>query len=238
MLSTIHMARMQEVLQDKIIDLRKYNYVDYKIYQYNENNELQLNIRPMIQLIEVLKQMGYIWGNGLGLHINNFSDLTEQGKLNREILKTHPYIVFDGNHINLVYNYRGKVDLEETKITTIESVLDYFFKYNIEEIGIKFPDINGLMIGDIISIDDEQETYYEIKGFEYERHNSYCPSRYIVKRVRKMLGIRGHNLEDEIKLSYLDMKNFIRDNKIKEISRIFQGKKVLRYKREIYGGKI
>ena len=39
MLSTIHMARMQEVLQDKIIDLRKYNYVDYKIYQYNENNE-------------------------------------------------------------------------------------------------------------------------------------------------------------------------------------------------------
>lgn len=238
MLSTIHMARMQEVLQDKIIDLRKYNHVDYKIYQYNENNELQLNIRPMIQLIEVLKQMGYIWGNGLGLHINNFSDLTEQGKLNREILKTHPYIVFDGNHINLVYNYRGKVDLEETKITTIESVLDYFFKYNIEEIGIKFPDINGLMIGDIISIDDEQETYYEIKGFEYERHNSYCPSRYIVKRVRKMLGIRGHDLEDEIKLSYIDMKNFIRDNKIKEISRIFQGEKVLRYKREIYGGKI
>ena len=57
MLSTIHMARMQEVLQDKIIDLRKYNHVDYKIYQYNENNELQLNIRPMIQLIEVLKQM-------------------------------------------------------------------------------------------------------------------------------------------------------------------------------------
>lgn len=234
MLSTIHMARMQEVLQDKIIDLRKYNYVDYKIYQYNENNELQLNIRPMIQLIEVLKQMGYIWGNGLGLHINNFSDLTEQGKLNREILKTHPYIVFDGNHINLVYNYRGKVDLEETKITTIESVLDYFFKYNIEKIGVKFPDINGLMIGDIISIDDEQETYYEIKGFEYERHNSYCPSRYIVKRVRKMLGIRGHDLEDEIKLSYLDMKNFIRDNKIKEISRIFQGKKVLRYKRDLW----
>ena len=233
MLSTIHMARMQEVLQDKIIDLRKYNYIDYKIYQYNENNELQLNIRPMIQLIEVLKQMGYIWGNGLGLHINNFSDLTEQGKLNREILKTHPYIVFDGNHINLVYNYRGKVDLEETKITTIESVLDYFFKYNIEKIGIKFPDINGLMIGDIISIDDEQETYYEIKGFEYERHNSYCPSRYIVKRVRKMLGIRGHDLEDEIKLSYIDMKNLIRDNKIKEISRIFQGKKVLRYKRDL-----
>ena len=233
MLSTIHMARMQEVLKDKIIDLRKYNYIDYKIYQYNENNELQLNIRPMIQLIEVLKQMGYIWGNGLGLHINNFSDLTEQGKLNREILKTHPYIVFDGNHINLVYNYRGKVDLEETKITTIESVLDYFFKYNIEKIGIKFPDINGLMIGDIISIDDEQETYYEIKGFEYERHNSYCPSRYIVKRVRKMLGIRGHDLEDEIKLSYIDMKNLIRDNKIKEISRIFQGKKVLRYKRDL-----
>ena len=238
MLSTIHMARMQEVLQDKIIDLRKYNHVDYKIYQYNENNELQLNIRPMIQLIEVLKQMGYIWGNGLGLHINNFSDLTEQGKLNREILKTHPYIVFNGNHINLVYNYRGKVDLEETKITTIESVLDYFFKYNIEKISAKFPDINGLMIGDIISIDDEQETYYEIKGFEYERHNSYCPSRYIVKRVRKMLGIRGHDLEDEIKLSYIDMKNFIRDNKIKEISRIFQGKKILRYKKEIYGGKI
>ena len=113
--------------------------------------------------------MGYIWGNGLGLHINNFSDLTEQGKLNREILKTHPYIVFDGNHINLVYNYRGKVDLEETKITTIESVLDYFFKYNIEKIGFNFFDINGLMIGDIIYIDDEQETYYEIKGFEYER---------------------------------------------------------------------
>lgn len=236
MISTIHSNRIKEYLTGKIIDLRKYNYIQYKIYNYNEEGNLELNIKPLIELVQILKQLHYLWGNGLGLHINNFSDLTEQGKINRELLKTHSYIVFEDEfHINMMYNYRGNVDLEESEVVSIEDILDYYWKYKTEKIGVSIiPDFREIMIGDFINLYPNKEytdRTLEITGVIYERQNSYCPSRFHIKRTRKYRNIRGHELIDEYTINYLELKEILHSDDLEGITRVFQGKPIIKYRR-------
>ena len=238
MISTIHSERIKENLTGKIIDLRKYKYIEYKIYNYNEdrNNEdknLELNIKPLIELIQILKELGYIWGNGLGLHINNFSELTDQGKINRELLKTHSYIVFeDKNHINLVYNWRGYVDLSKSEIISIEDVIEYYWKYKTEKIGINIiPDYRDIMIGDYINL--KTNTILEVTGAIYERQSSYSPSRFNIRRIKKM-EIKGkEEVIDEYTISYLELKDILHSEDLESITRVFQGKTICKYRKEM-----
>lgn len=231
MLSAIHSERIKEYLTGKIIDLKKYNYVQYNIYQYNEDGNLELNIKPLIELIQILKQLNYIWGNGLVLHINNFSELTDQGKINRELLKTHSYIVFeDENHINMVYNWMGHVDLSKSEVISIEDIIEYYWNYNTEKIGIHtIPDYRDIMIGDFIELNSD--TVLEVTGVIYERQNSYSPSMFSIKRTRKM-NIRGHEVIDEYTTNYLELKNILHSEDLKSITRVFQGKRICKYRRE------
>lgn len=232
MLSTIHSNRIKEYLTGKIIDLSKYNYVQYRIYNYNEDNILELNIKPLIELIQILKQLDYIWGNGLVLHINNFSNLTEQGKLNRELLKTHSYIVFeDENHINMVYNWKGHIDLSKSEVVSIEDIIEYYWNYRTERIGVNIiPDYRDIMIGDYINL--KNNTTLEIIGTIYERNNSYNSSRFNVKRIRKM-DIRGHELIDEYTINYLELRDILNSEDLESITRVFQGKTICKYRKEI-----
>lgn len=232
MLSTIHSNRIKEYLTGKIIDLSKYNYVQYRIYNYNEDNILELNIKPLIELIQILKQLDYIWGNGLVLHINNFSNLTEQGKLNRELLKTHSYIVFeDEKHINMVYNWKGHIDLSKSEVVSIEDIIEYYWNYRTERIGVNIiPDYRDIMIGDYINL--KNNTTLEIIGTIYERNNSYNSSRFNVKRIRKM-DIRGHELIDEYTINYLELRDILNSEDLESITRVFQGKTICKYRKEI-----
>ena len=233
MLSTIHSNRIKEYLTGKIIDLRKYNYVQYRIYNYNEDNILELNIKPLIELIQILKQLEYIWGNGLVLHINNFSNLTEQGKLNRELLKTHSYIVFeDENHINMVYNWRGHIDLSKSEVISIEDIIEYYWKYKTEKIGINIiPDYRDIMIGDFINL--KTNTILEVTGAIYERQSSYSPSRFNIKRIKKMEIKRKEEVIDEYTISYLELKDILHSEDLESITRVFQGKTICKYRKEI-----
>lgn len=232
MISTIHSNRIKEYLTGKIIDLKKYNHVQYNIYQYNEDGNLELNIKPLIELIQILKQLDYIWGNGLVLHINNFSNLTEQGKLNRELLKTHSYIVFeDENHINMVYNWRGHIDLSKSEVVSIEDIIEYYWNYKTEKIGIhQVPDYHDIMIGDYINL--KNNTTLEIIGTIYERNNNYSPSKFNVKRIRKM-NIRGHELIDEYTINHLELRDVLNSEDLESITRVFQGKTIGKYRKEI-----
>lgn len=232
MLSTIHSNIIKEYLTGKVIDLKKYNHVQYNIYQYNEDGNLELNIKPLIELIQILKQLDYIWGNGLVLHINNFSNLTEQGKINREILKTHSYIVFeDEKHINLVYNWRGHIDLNKSEVISIEDIIEYYWKYKTEKIGVNIiPDYRDIMIGDFLNL--KSDAILEITGTIYERNNSYSPSRFNIKRIRKM-NIRGHELIDEYTISHLKLKDILHSEDLESITRVFQGKTICKYRKEI-----
>lgn len=238
MISTIHSERIKENLTGKIIDLRKYKYIEYKIYQYqnnedqnNEDKNLELNIKPLIELIQILKELGYIWGNGLGLHINNFSELTDQGKINRELLKTHTYIVFeDKNHINLVYNWRGYVDLSKSEIISIEDVIEYYWKYRTEKIGINIiPDYRDIMIGDYINL--KTNTILEVTGAIYERNNSYSPSKFNIRRIKKME--IEPEIIDEYMINYLELKDILHSEDLESITRVFQGKTIYKYRKEI-----
>ena len=232
MLSTIHSNRIKSYLKGKIIDLKKYNNIEYKIYNYDEENRLELNIKPLIELALILKQLHYLWGNGLGLHINNFSELTEQGKINRELLKTHSYIVFeDKNHINLVYNWRGYVDLSKSEIISIEDVIEYYWKYKTEKIGINIiPDYRDIMIGDYINL--KTNTILEVTGAIYERQSSYSPSRFNIKRIKKM-EIKRHEMVDEYIINYLELKDILHSEDLESITRVFQGKTICKYRKEI-----
>ena len=231
MLSTIHSNRIKEYLTGKIIDLKKYNYVQYSIYNYDDDI-LELNIKPLIELIQILKELGYIWGNGLGLHINNFSELTEQGKLNKELLKTHSYIVFeDENHINMVYNWRGHIDLSKSEVISIEDIIEYYWKYKTEKIGINIiPDYRDIMIGDFINL--KTNTILEVTGAIYERNNSYNPSKFNIKRIKKMK-IKGHEMIDEYMINYLELKDILHSEDLESITRVFQGKTICKYRKEI-----
>lgn len=233
MLSTIHSNRIKGYLEGKVIDLTKYKCINYKIYNYNEDNILHLDIKPLIELIQVLQQVGYIWGNGLSLHINNFSDLTEQGKLNREILKTHKYIVFENeNRINLAYNWRSYVNLDDrVEIISIEDVLDYYWKYRTEKGLYKNLDINELMIGDFIELKGDLYDILEIKGLEYERSNSFLPSRFIVKRLRK-LDIKSHETIDEVSYRYYELKEILQSGKVESVKRMFDLNIIEKYRKE------
>ena len=232
MLSTIHGERIKEYLTGKIIDLKKYNYVQYNIYQYNEDGNLELNIKPLIELIQILKELGYIWGNGLVLHINNFSNLTEQGKINREILKTHSYIVFeDEKHINLVYNWKRHVELNKSEVISIEDIIEYYWKYKTEKIGVNIiPDYRDIMIGDFLNL--KSDAILEITGTIYERNNSYSPSRFNIKQIKKMK-IRGHELIQEYTISHLELKDILHSEDLESITRVFQGKTICKYRKEI-----
>lgn len=231
MLSTIHSNRIKEYLTGKIIDLRKYNYVQYSIYNYADDI-LELNIKPLIELIQILKELGYIWGNGLGLHINNFSELTEQGKLNRELLKTHSHIVFeDEKHINMVYNWRGHIDLSKSEVISIEDIIEYYWKYKTEKIGINIiPDYRDIMIGDFINL--KTNTILKVTGAIYERNNSYNPSKFNIKRIRKMK-IKGHEMIDEYMINYLELKDILHSEDLESITRVFQGKTICKYRKEV-----
>lgn len=186
MLSKRYINEIKEKLNGKVIDLNL-----YKFSQYNVFSNVKINRKPIIELIQVLQELGYKWTNGLRLHINNFSDLTEQGKYNTELLKTHRFIKFENDeHIELIYSgmrvpprgtsWKMFNQIRNPNRLSIEDVLELYYEYKTKSIHM-LPDIRDIKIGDEFIIRCKNVSYsFEIKSFNYERVEDLFPSLIIV----------------------------------------------------------
>ncbi len=185
MLNKRYINEIKEKLNGKVIDLNLYKFSQYNVFSKEcdiniSETVIKINRKPIIELIQVLQELGYKWTNGLRLHINNFSDLTEQGKYNTELLNTHRFIKFENDeHIELIYSGMFN-QIRNPNRLSIEDVLELYYEYKTKSINI-LPDIRDIKIGDEFIIRCKNVNYtFEIKSFNYERVEDLFPSLIIV----------------------------------------------------------
>lgn len=235
MLSNIFISKIRKDLNGKTIDLNTYNHTTYQIFE--EGTEKIINFSPITELIEVLRELGYMWGNGLRLHINNFSKLTETGEENRRLLKTHRYIEINDNWINLAYSPKKHLFFKKRKdIITIEYILEQYYEYKRHNLGI-IPDVRDLKIGDYIYYSKDGEDYIiKITGYHYERPSDSDPAYYIVTIWNSGLNLKQSSHEIMENWIRAELKSILKEEKgikLNSIDRRFRGKWISLYNRHM-----
>lgn len=180
MLSNIFISKLIKEFNRKTIDLNSYSNIHYKIFTGTESEDI-INLNPLIELLEIFRELGFLWGNGLRVHVNNFSDLTEKGKENKELLNTHRYIEINNKWIHLAKSPKRYIlPIKRKDIITIEDILEEYYKYKAYDIGIK-PNIKDIKLGDFLYYSqDNKDNVLKIIEYKFEKPTDTNPQLYKV----------------------------------------------------------